>query len=131
MKKWATVEEVRSSDVAIIGMNCRFPGAKNVQQFWENLKTGTESVVFFDDDALRSAGVPQETLNDPHYVKSRATLDDIDLFDASFFGFTPREAQALDPQQRLFLESAWELMESAGYDAQSYKGSIGVYAGIA
>ena len=84
--------EIRSSDIAVIGMNCRVPGAKSPEEFWENLKAGKESVVFFDDQELRAAGVPQETLDDPHYVKARATLDNIDLFDATFFGFSPRHA---------------------------------------
>src|SRR5262245_28197137 len=109
--------EIRSSDIAVIGMNCRVPGARNIEEFWQNLKAGTESVVFFDDHELRVAGVPQQTLSDPNYVKARATLDNIDLFDAAFFGFSPREAESLDPQHRLFLECVWELMERAGYGA--------------
>ncbi|HEY6352691.1 MAG TPA: amino acid adenylation domain-containing protein [Candidatus Angelobacter sp.] len=127
----AAITEVRSSDIAIIAMNCRVPGARNINQFWENLKNGVESIVSFTDEELRAAGVPDATFNDPHYVRSAATLEGIELFDPAFFGFTPREAQSLDPQHRLFLESAWELLESAGYDVQSYTGSVGVYAGIA
>jgi amino acid adenylation domain-containing protein len=122
--------EIRSSDIAVIGMNCRVPGAKSPEEFWENLKAGKESIVFFDDKELRAAGVPQETLDDPHYVKARATLDNIDLFDAAFFGFSPREAESLDPQHRLFLECAWELLESAGHGAPGAEELIGVYAGI-
>jgi len=122
--------EIRSSDIAVIGMNCRVPGAKSPEELWENLKAGKESVVFFDDQELRAAGVPQETLDDPHYVKARATLDNIDLFDASFFGFSPREAESLDPQHRLFLECAWELLERAGHGAPGAEELIGVYAGI-
>ncbi|HEX3587317.1 MAG TPA: condensation domain-containing protein, partial [Candidatus Angelobacter sp.] len=122
--------EIRSSDIAVIGMNCRVPGAKSPEEFWENLKAGKESVVFFDDQELRLAGVPQETLDDPHYVKARATLDNIDLFDAAFFGFSPREAESLDPQHRLFLECAWELLERAGHGAPGAEELVGVYAGI-
>jgi amino acid adenylation domain-containing protein len=122
--------EIRSSDIAVIGMNCRVPGAKSPEEFWENLKAGKESIVFFDDKELRAAGVPQETLDDPHYVKARATLDNIDLFDAAFFGFSPREAESLDPQHRLFLECAWELLERAGHGAPSTEELVGVYAGI-
>jgi len=122
--------EIRSSDIAVIGMNCRVPGAKNPEEFWENLKTGKESIVFFDDQELRAAGVLQETLDDPHYVKARATLDNIDLFDAAFFGFSPREAESLDPQHRLFLECAWELLERAGHGAPGAEELVGVYAGI-
>lgn len=122
--------EIRSSDIAVIGMNCRVPGARNPEEFWENLKAGKESVVFFDDQELRAAGVSQETLDDPHYVKARATLDNIDLFDAAFFGFSPREAESLDPQHRLFLECAWELLERAGHGAPGTEELVGVYAGI-
>ncbi|HEV8183195.1 MAG TPA: SDR family NAD(P)-dependent oxidoreductase, partial [Candidatus Angelobacter sp.] len=122
--------EIRSSDIAVIGMNCRVPGAKSPEEFWENLKAGKESIVFFDDKELRAAGVPQETLDDPDYVKARATLDNIDLFDAAFFGFSPREAESLDPQHRLFLECAWELLERAGHGAPGSEELVGVYAGI-
>src|SRR6478609_5129747 len=123
--------EIRSSDIAVIGMNCRVPGAKNPEEFWENLKAGKESVVFFCDQELRAAGVPEETLDDPHYVKARATLDNIDLFDAPFFGFSPREAESLDPQHRLFLETAWHALEDAGYDPATFPGLVGVYGGCA
>jgi amino acid adenylation domain-containing protein len=128
--KMSSEREIRSSDIAVIGMNCRVPGAKNPEEFWENLKAGKESVVFFDDQELRAAGVPQEALDDAHYVKARATLDNIDLFDAAFFGFSPREAESLDPQHRLFLECAWELLEHAGHGAPSPEDLVGVYAGI-
>jgi amino acid adenylation domain-containing protein len=128
--KMSNEREIRSSDIAIIGMNCRVPGAKSPEEFWENLRSGKESVVFFDDQELRAAGVPQETLDDPHYVKARATLDNIDLFDASFFGFSPREAESLDPQHRLFMECAWELLERAGHGAPGAEDLVGIYAGI-
>jgi len=124
-------KEIRSSDIAVIGMSCRFPGASNPEQFWENLKAGKESVEFFADEELLAAGFSHETLADPHYVKARATLNDSDMFDAAFFGFSPREAEALDPQHRLFLECAWELLERAGYGATDQQQFIGVYAGAA
>lgn len=117
------------NQIAIISMNCRFPGAKNIDLFWKNLRDGVESIRFFSDEELQQAGVDPTILNDPNYVKANSVLEDIELFDASFFGFTPREAQIMDPQHRFFLESAWELLESAGYDGEKYKGSIGVYAG--
>ncbi len=116
-------------DIAIIGMAGRFPGAANLDQFWRNLKAGVESISFFSDEELLAAGVDPAILNAPNYVKAGGMLEGIDLFDASFFGFTPREAEIMDPQQRLFLECAWESLESAGYDAEQYPGSIGVYAG--
>jgi acyl transferase domain-containing protein/acyl carrier protein len=111
-------------------MSGRFPGAGNIAEFWRNLRDGAESVAFFSDEELRAAGIDAATLNDPSYVKAGGTLKDIELFDASFFGFNPREAEVLDPQQRIFLECAWESLEDAGYDPETYDGMIGVYAGM-
>jgi len=115
--------------VAIIGMSGRFPGAKNLNEFWQNLRNGVESVSFFSDQELEEAGVDPSLLDNPQYVKAGAILDDADLFDASFFGFNPRETNFMDPQHRIFLECAWEAFEDAGYDPCAYDGSIGVYAG--
>jgi acyl transferase domain-containing protein/acyl carrier protein len=115
--------------IAIVGMAGRFPGAKTIDQYWENLCNGVESIVRFTDDELLATGVSQATLADPAYVPYGAALDDIDLFDAAFFGFNPREVQITDPQHRLFLECAWEALEQAGYNPETYAGLIGVYAG--
>jgi phthiocerol/phenolphthiocerol synthesis type-I polyketide synthase E len=117
-------------DVAVIGMACRFPGAASVEDFWRNLRNGVESISFFSDEELLASGVSPGTLADPHYVKAGGVLDDVESFDARFFGYTAREAQVLDPQQRLFLESAWEVVERAGYDPDRYRGSIGVFGGV-
>src|SRR5215212_7198406 len=92
--------------VAIIGMAGRFPGARNVDQFWQNLRDGVESISFFTDEELEAAGIEPALLNAPNYVKAGAVLEDLDLFDASFFGFNPREAALTDPQHRFFLECA-------------------------
>ena len=121
--------EIGESDIAIIAMSGRFPGAKNIDAFWENLRFGVESVSWFSDEELLMNGVHPEPLQNPNYVKAKAVLDDIELFDANFFGFNPKDAEILDPQQRLFLECAWETLEQAGYNPQTYAGSIGVYAG--
>jgi acyl transferase domain-containing protein/acyl carrier protein len=115
--------------IAIVGMSGRFPGAKNLEEFWQNLENGVESVSFFDDDELMQAGIEPNLLNHPNYVKAGAVLEDIDLFDADFFDFNPKEAQITDPQHRLFLECAWEALENAGYNPQKYPGKTGVYAG--
>ncbi len=115
--------------VAIVGLAGRFPGAPNVDAFWRNLRQGVESIRFFGDEELLAAGADPELVADPNYVKARAVLDGIELFDAAFFGYTPREAAILDPQQRLFLEVAWEALENAGYDVASWDGAIGVFAG--
>ncbi|MEM7797121.1 MAG: amino acid adenylation domain-containing protein, partial [Cyanobacteria bacterium P01_C01_bin.118] len=123
-------DTAQRSDIAIVAMTGRFPGAKNVEQFWQNLKNGVESVSFFSDDELLKAGVEPALLQNPDYVKANPILDDIDLFDADFFDISPKEAEILDPQQRLFLECAWETLEQAGYDPQRYTGAIGVYAGL-
>lgn len=116
-------------ELAIIGMSGRFPGAKNIEKFWQNLQNGVESIASFSDEELIASGIDPDVLNDPQYVKARATLEDVELFDASFFGFNRREAEITDPQQRLFLECAWEALENAGYDSKKYEGLIGIYAG--
>lgn len=117
------------SEIAIIGMAGKFPGAKNIDEFWHNIENGVEAISFFSDEELLSAGVNIATLRDPTYVKARGSLDTIDQFDAYFFGFNPREASIMDPQHRLFLESAWEAIENASYDPDTYRGRIGVYGG--
>ncbi|WP_218081869.1 type I polyketide synthase [Anthocerotibacter panamensis] len=116
--------------IAIVGMAGRFPGATNLDAFWQNLKAGVESISFFSDAELRQAGVPPERLQDANYIKAAPLLADSEFFDAAFFGYAPAEAIALDPQQRLFLECAWESLEHAGYNPDTYPGAIGVYGGI-
>jgi non-ribosomal peptide synthase protein (TIGR01720 family) len=120
---------INGSEIAIIGLAGRFPGAKNIEEFWNNLQNGIESISFFSDEELLSSGISSSLLTDPNYVKANAILEDAELFDASFFGFNPREAEITDPQHRIFLECAWSALENAGYDSQTYKGAIGVYAG--
>jgi phthiocerol/phenolphthiocerol synthesis type-I polyketide synthase E len=117
------------NEIAIVGMAGRFPGARTLDAFWRNLRDGVESVTSFTDEELLAAGVPPEALGSPEYVKSGVVLEDIELFDAAFFGFTPREAEVMDPQQRLFLECAWQALEQAGYDSGAYGGAIGVFGG--
>ncbi|MCC5623716.1 type I polyketide synthase, partial [Nostoc sp. CHAB 5715] len=108
----------------------RFPGAKrSVEQFWQNLCDGVESISFFTDDELLNSGLDPAFLCDLNYVKARAVLEDIEMLDASFFGFSPREAALMDPQHRLFLECAWEALENAGYNPEADKELTGVYAG--
>jgi acyl transferase domain-containing protein/acyl carrier protein len=119
----------RPEEIAIIGMAGRFPQARNVEQFWEKLCDGIELVTFFTDEELRAEGATEEMLKDPAFVKAAAVMDDIDLFDAGFFGYSPREAEILDPQHRNFLECAWEALENAGYDADRSMGLTGVFAG--
>jgi acyl transferase domain-containing protein len=118
-------------DIAIVGLAGRFPGACDVDKYWENLRSGVGSISFFSDEDLRAAGVDAALLNDPHYVKAAPVLEHADQFDAQLFGYTPREARALDPQHRLFLECAWEALEYAGYNPRKYDRPIGVYGGSA
>jgi phthiocerol/phenolphthiocerol synthesis type-I polyketide synthase E len=116
-------------DVAIIGMAGRFPGADDLDTFWDNLRAGRETITHFTDDELRAAGIPDELLADPAYVKSAGRLRDVQHFDAGFFGYSPREAEVLEPAHRIFLECAWEAMENAGWAPERVTGRVGVYAG--
>ena len=118
-----------SSDIAIIGYAARFPGAENGLQFWENLANGVESIRTFTAKELESVGVSKSALRDPDYVRAGAPLARPEAFDAHFFGLSPREAAIMDPQQRFFLECAWEAMEHAGYAPGTFPGSTGVFAG--
>ena len=117
------------SKIAIVGMAGRFPGACNISEFWRNLRDGVESIRSLSDAELLAAGVSPEELASPDYVKRASVLDDVPMFDASFFGLSPRDASIMDPQHRHFLECAWEALEDAGHPPQSFDGSIGVFAG--
>jgi len=121
--------KVGQQGVAVIGMAGKFPGAKDLEQFWANLCNGVESLTFFTDEELIASGVSPEQINDPNYVKARPILEDAGLFDAPFFGYSPRAAELTDPQHRLILECAWEALERAGYDSKIYPGLIGMFAG--
>jgi len=115
--------------IAIIGMACRFPGARTPEAFWNNLAGGVESIQTFTEDALQRAGIPERTIRSDTYVPACGALDDVKAFDASFFELSPREATAMDPQQRLFLETAWQAVERAGYDTLRGDVPIGLFAG--
>ncbi len=117
-------------NIAIIGMSCRFPGARNVESFWDNLRRGIESVSFFSDEELLAAGVDPLELRRQGYVKAAAILGDVEQFDPHFFGYSPRDAELLDPQQRIFLECVWEALENAGYQPDNCCAPVGVYAGV-
>ncbi|HEX6289175.1 MAG TPA: SDR family NAD(P)-dependent oxidoreductase [Herpetosiphonaceae bacterium] len=119
-----------SRSIAIVGMSGRFPGARNIEQFWRNLCAGVESITFFQNDELEPSLTSPVDPDTPNFIKAGPILDDVESFDASFFGYTPRDAEIIDPQHRLFLECAWEALEHAGYDSEQYKGWIGVYGGL-
>jgi acyl transferase domain-containing protein len=115
--------------IAIIGMAGKFPGASTVRQFWRNLMDGVESIRFASDAELTESGVDAGLRSKPDYVPASSTIDGPEMFDASFFGLSAREAEIIDPQQRIFLECAWEALEDAAYDPANFPGSIGVFAG--
>jgi acyl transferase domain-containing protein/thioesterase domain-containing protein/acyl carrier protein len=117
------------TDIAVVGMAGRFPGARNIHEYWNNLRNGIESLERFTDEQLLAAGVPPSVLNLPNYVKAGAVLPDMEMFDAPFFGFSPREASIMDPQHRHFLEVSWEALENAGHVPEKFDGSIGVFGG--
>ncbi|MEM9653312.1 MAG: beta-ketoacyl synthase N-terminal-like domain-containing protein, partial [Actinomycetota bacterium] len=118
-------------DIAIIGMAGRFPKAKNLDEYWRNLVDGTDGVTWFTREELQESGVDPELLDDPNFVPAAPVLEDADRFDAEFFGYSPKEAKSIDPQQRQLLETGWLALENAGYDPATFDGRIGVFAGTA
>ncbi len=116
--------------IAIIGLACRLPGAGTVDQFWQNLVNGVESVRFYSREEQVALGVSATDLDDPNFVPAHPALDDLAGFDAALFGMSRREAELRDPQQRLFLELAHAALEDSGYDPAQFDGEIGVYGGI-
>ncbi|MBF9132822.1 SDR family NAD(P)-dependent oxidoreductase [Plantactinospora sp. S1510] len=115
--------------IAVIGMAGRFPGASDVTEFWRNISGGIQSLTTFTEEELLTAGVDPALVKDPQYVAARPVLKDIRGFDAEFFGYNPREAKIADPQQRVFLECAWETLEVAGYAVPDRRGRVGVFGG--
>ncbi|TAJ27355.1 MAG: amino acid adenylation domain-containing protein [Reyranella sp.] len=120
--------ELPDNAIAIVGLAGRFPGADDVAQFWENVRSGTTSIARFSEAELEDS-FGTDIRHDPNFVRARPILKDVDRFDAEFFGMLPREAALTDPQHRLMLECAWAALEDAGYDPAKYPGSIGVFAG--
>ena len=118
-------------EIAVIGMAGRFPGARNLRELWENLKNGVESIRFLSPDEAEQSGNSPDSPDNPNYIRAVSLIDDPDRFDSSFFGYTPREAETMDPQVRVFFECAWSALEDAGYDPGVYDGRIGLYAGAA
>ncbi|SBT47367.1 hybrid non-ribosomal peptide synthetase/type I polyketide synthase [Micromonospora narathiwatensis] len=118
-----------SGMIAVVGMACRFPGARTPDEYWHNIRAGVESVREFTVEEMLADGADPARLDDPAYVRAGTYLPGIDEFDAAFFGITPREAQTLDPQHRLLLECAWHALEHAGYDPSDHSGRIGLFAG--
>jgi amino acid adenylation domain-containing protein len=129
-QKDSEYENVRPGlDIAVIGMAGRFPGANNLEEFWDNLKNGRESIAFFSDQELIENGTSPRELENLNYVKAKGYMVDIEYFDACFFGYSPKEAEKMDPQTRVLHECAWHALEQAGYNPYSYDGAIGCYLG--
>jgi len=126
-----TDNEKTGLEIAVIGMDGRFPGAGNIHEFWNNLKNGVEAISLFSEEEMKSAGVEPQTLENPLYVEASGVLEGIEYFDPLFFNFTPAEAEIMDPQLRIFLECSWRALEDAGCNPDAYDGAIGVYAGNA
>lgn len=116
-------------DIAIVGMSARFAGARNLEEYWRNIRDGVESIRDFSEEELLAKGVSSELLADKRYVRRGCVLEDHDCFDAGFFDMSPREAELTNPQHRVFLQATWEALEHAGYVPESFDGSIGLYAG--
>src|SRR5690606_28080830 len=115
-------------DIAVVAMAGRFPGANTIEELWENLKEGKESISFFSAEEI-DISIPESLKNSPLYVKARGIIDGADQFDYQFFGINKKIAEAMDPQHRKFLEVSWEALESAGYLSEESRESVGVYAG--
>ncbi|MEM9290676.1 MAG: amino acid adenylation domain-containing protein [Acidobacteriota bacterium] len=116
--------------MAVIGVGGRFPGAEGVEELWEGLRAGEELLTRFSDQQLLEAGVSEELLARPDYVKVSGVMPHADCFDAELFGYSPREAELMDPQHRVLLEVAWETFEAAGYDPRSVPGRVGVFGSV-
>ncbi|HUS25300.1 MAG TPA: beta-ketoacyl synthase N-terminal-like domain-containing protein [Candidatus Binatia bacterium] len=124
-----SAEPARRGDIAIVGMACRVPGARDVDEFWKLVAEGREGIRTLEPSELEQAGVPAAQHEDPAYVRRAGTLDGPYCFDQAFFGMSPREAELTDPQQRILLECAWHALEHAGIAPAGAR--VGVYAGIA
>lgn len=119
----------QDTDIAIIGLACRFPGSDNSDGFWKNVSEGKETLTRLTTKELNNLGVDKALLSNPNYVNSCGFLENIDKFDNKFFKINSYEAAAMDPQQRIFIEEAYHALENAGYMPDKYDGKIGVYAG--
>src|SRR6185295_2836625 len=115
------INHLDGTELAIIGLVGRFPGARNTDECWRNLHDGVESISFLTES--------EPVKDNANYVNAAATMDEVEMFDAAFFGYSPKEAEIIDPQHRIFLECAWEALENAGYNPETYGGTIGVFGG--
>jgi acyl transferase domain-containing protein/NADPH:quinone reductase-like Zn-dependent oxidoreductase/acyl carrier protein len=117
------------TDVAIVGLACRFAGASNAEEYWDRICEGEEQLTALSREQMLAAGVPTELIDDPSFVPVTSLIEGATDFDAAFFGISPSEAELMDPQHRLLLELCWRALEDAGCDPSRYPGDIGVFAG--
>ncbi|SEG59059.1 type I polyketide synthase [Paenibacillus sp. UNC499MF] len=129
MTKSGQAQAATGLEIAVIGMAGRFPEARNIEEYWDNLRNGKESIHFFSDSELESAGIDPALIRNPKYVRAKGLLPDAEWFDSDFFDYSPREAEVIDPQLRIFHECAWEALEHAGYDTEQTSGAVGLFAG--
>jgi amino acid adenylation domain-containing protein len=119
----------RGKEIAVIGMAGRFPGARHIDEYWNNLKSGVESITFFNEEKLKEAGLNSHMIGPSNYVPAKGGMPDLECFDASFFGYAPAQVKLMDPQMRIFHECVWEALEDAGYNPEEGNKAIGLYSG--
>lgn len=121
--------ETPAQGIAIVGMSGRFPGARSLDELWRNLRDGVEAISFFSEEELIASGIDPALVRDPAYVRAKGVAEGVEMFEPAFFGFTPREAELMDPQHRVLLECAWEALEDAAVDPGRFPGRVAVYVG--
>ncbi|MEV1011819.1 beta-ketoacyl synthase N-terminal-like domain-containing protein [Streptomyces sp. NPDC049881] len=127
----SSTSSISSTDIAVVGVGVRYPDAATPQEFWRNIDRGALAMREMSPERLRAAGVTDDTLADPAFVRVATSLPGVADFASEFFGYPPREAETIDPQQRLFLEASWEALEAAGHPAHKGGPVTGVFAGSA
>lgn len=130
MKKYKVKEsELTGLEIAIIGMDCKMPGADNVEEFWKNITEGKDCISFFTDKEMEESGIDKSLYTQENYVKAKGIIKNVDRFDNKFFNYTPEESSIMDPQLRIMHECVYHGLEDAGYLSYHYKGDIGVFLG--
>src|ERR1700733_6958125 len=107
-------------EIAVIGISCRFPGARNVNEYFNNLKEGKYSIQFFTEEDMRANGILDETMSHPNFINAGAVIDDCNKFDAKFWNYSPQAAKMMSLEHKIALEEVWGAFENAGYDITQY-----------
>ena len=130
MRKYKVDEsKLNGLEIAIVGMDCRMPGADNVREFWENIVNGKDSISFFTNEEMEESGIDKALYSRENYVKAKGIINHCDRFDNRFFNYTPEEVLLMDPQLRVIHECVYHGLEDAGYLSYQYKGEVGVFLG--